>query len=489
MNDKDIIWDDEIQWDEEKSQPSPQMEGQNVLGQSNEESTSKLLQALLVAGGAAAGVGIYNAGEKGRLLKTEGKGLLGELTGMQDKLGIKGTEPTFVPTKISSIISQKQRDTAFEMEKIKYDTDLAIKNHKIAIDEFDNKILNSSAENLSKTVKDNFPQLQKNVTSAYGAGMRGIENILEKNNVKFDALSFNTDVLDKTLSQAMSTGSLPNELSALTQAKEMTLPKFDSQGMMIDTPTSFTQMKGYVSSIINQDPNSKVSTMLRKNWGEFLEANAPPEVKEQLSSLNKSFKPYAEARTRLSKIMDTRTGEFDYKGLNKYFLEYAKSNIDNGTENLMRLLGEGNDIVTKISGVSDKFANLTEVKGQRTLLREMLPTMQKSQQTLLNEVASKSKVEIDKMIKWRDKSNEIISMLKQNQENLNKTRLLGIPDKIVKLGTRLAGKSLGALSIAPMIMQAVNFGKDPEGAMAEILGGKPAPQGSEEREMQMGRIA
>jgi len=246
-------------------------------------------------------------------------------------------------------------------------------------------------------------------------------------------------------------------------------------------------MKGYVSGVVGRDPTSRTAAILNKNWLNFLETNAPPEVKGQLSMLNKNYRQFAEARIQYSKIIG-KAGEFNRGAANKYLTDYFKSNIDSGTQELVNLISKGNEIVTGIEGVETKFNALKELKPQRGKLLSEIPAMKQLKQEALNKLANDAVKKVSKVRAMRSKYDEFLSRYRVQQEKTVGGKLMRIPRAIKSLG-RILRRGGTILSIAPMILDAVRYSQDPEAYMYQMETGQElAPKDSMEREIQTGRL-
>ena len=223
------------------------------------------------------------------------------------------------------------------------------------LQDFDNSILSSNIENLSNTVKTNYPRFLQDTYQAYKMGLEGYESILSQKKIQLSTLEFDTQVVNKTLENLRN--SIPEE--NLTALKPILRDATQSE-----RPITLSQAKKHFEQIRNNLP-PEGQYKITENWGKFLEKNATPEVAKQLGEMNKNYITFAEARTTLNKYLNPKTGEFDIKGLNNYFLNYAKKKIDSGTKNLMEFLGEGSELTKPIEGIKEKFKGLESLKSKR----------------------------------------------------------------------------------------------------------------------------
>ena len=420
--------------------------------QQQPQQQNTLLRDLLIGTAVMGGGGVIKGIQKFREPFQERKTILQDLMKSQEQLGVEKTQIEYLPKKLSEIQTQINKNYKTKVDKLKYDTNNALNNAKSAVTDFDDKILNTNIGNLSKTIEEGYPQFLKSASKNYEIGMEVIEKILVEKNIQYSTLDF-SNFLNKTIKEGTVRGLTPEEISPLIKAQQYVTPKMEGSGLLAEeTPMSFQTIKNFRSGINKQYPNSRLSAIVNKNWGEFLETKAPPEIQQVLSVHNKAYSQFAEARFKLSKLV-TPAGEFDYKAANRYFLDYAKSKIDDGQQNLGRILGEGNDIVNKIEGAKEAFAKVGDLKTQRVVLKETIPAIKQSQQDALRNLATQAQQQTDNVIKWKSNVNQKLSELAKIQERIENRSLLRIPSKILGL----ARKAGTAFSMYPMISQAMGI--------------------------------
>jgi len=432
-----------------------------------------------LATGGATVIGAKAAFQKLREPYIQKKAITGELQGMQKKLGIEGTEAVYIPKKIGEL----QRAT-----KQKYsDIELGYKNRAVSavntlkqnLNTLDNKVLTTKADDLAMTIKSGFPGFARSASQGYKAGMDAIEGFLADKGITISPIKFGTDVIDKTIESAREAGYPEENIQQLLRVKEAITPKINEQGMLEpEVSFSFGKAKGLISNITKNEPYSGQSSMLRENWGDFLEKNLPSEASAELKLLNESYKPFAEARNAIIKLSNPKTGEFDTKGLTNYFLNYAKKNIDNGAKNLMELIGEGSNLVTPIGGVKEKFEELGQLKIQRVGIKEAIPKIQANTQVKLQEISARAEKELNNFTVWKSKAEELISKLKVQEGRIENRNVIARAFKTI---TGL-GKIAPFLSISTQIFDAINYAQDPEGYLYQMETGQQMPPEGEQRE-------
>ena len=458
----------------------------------------QLLKTLITAGGVGAvGYGAYRGGLVPAIQKryqdiTQKQNIINTLKDFQKQLGIEGTEAEYIPKRISELETSYKTNIRIRENEIKYRSDLALQNAKSAVEDFDNKILSSKVENLSKTLEENYPTFLKNASQGYKAGMDAIDSFLVSKNIPLNSLQFEQGFLDKAIAEGISRGLTEAELAPLLNLKTQIAPKFNAQGILAQEQTlPFSRIKGYISGLTQPNPNSKLSALVNKNWLDFLEQTLPddvsPLIKGQLSKLNMNYKQFAEARFQYSKII-SRGGEFNRQAANKYLLNYFKSNIDDGTQQLITIIGKGNDIVNGIQGVEEKFNAITQLKPQRGELIRQIGATKQLKQEALNQLADDATKNITRLRAMRSKADEFISRLKVRQEQQLGNKLLAIP-RILKALGRLGRGGITALAIVPSILDAYRYSQDPEAYLYQAETGEElAPKGTERREIQTGRL-
>ena len=449
LTDEDITQLDNTQ----SSSPTKTQQTMDLLGK------GAATTAALAAGGAAV-MGAKEGISKFREPYVQKKSLTGELQGMQKQLGIEGTEAIYIPKKISELQQTSKQKYAGLASEYKNQANSAINTLKQRLNNLDNKVLTTNADDLAMTIKSGFPAFSKSASQGYKAGMDAIELFLQDKGITVSPVKFTMDVLDKTIGQAREAGYSEDQVQQLLRVKEAITPRVNEAGMLDpEQPFSFTKAKGLIKNITQNEPWSGTSSMLRENWGEFLETNLPPEASKQLKLLNQSYKPFAEARNTLIKLSNPKTGEFDTKGLTRYFVDYAKKGMDNGATNLMQLVGEGSNLVSPIEGVKEKFGELGQIRTERTGIKEAIPKVQANLASKIQEISQQAEQELKKFTDWKTKAQELISKVKVQEGRIENRNVVARAFKTI---TGL-GKMAPFLSISTQLFDAFNYAQDPEG--------------------------
>lgn len=382
------------------------------------------------------------------------------LTGMQKDLGIEGTNFNRVPQKISENISS-----------LKQEASSTVKNLGFNLKNIDTQSLNPQANDLANHIAKSAPEFNKSLSDGYRKSIDAISTLSEEKGFNFSNKNFEADVIDKTIEKLSKSGTNPEELKFLQNAKQ-TLGKqstiVDPSGKPLGTNLSVKNANGIVSKIIEQDPFGKPSAILRETWGEFLENNAPKEVKPYIQSLNNQFKPAVTVRNLISKFIDPKTRELDTSRFSKYISDYAKGKRSQDVEAAIKFLTKGNDLVPAMEGVGEKFSVIDKIRSQRT---ELIKQMQGLQNTASENVKSLSKK--------LSNAKTVLSRYENAKGRIANRMSLGTRPLLKAMGVPL--RAIGPIG---MLNQAVRLGTDPQAALAEMLGSPSVPpKGTPERAM------
>ncbi len=201
---------------------------------------------------------------------------------------------------------------------------------RLQIKDFDDLTLSTSAEDLASSVKTAYPKLRQHNFKAYGQALTEGENIIAKSGKQLNTLQFDEDVIAKTLKNLENR--LPEE--ELTALKPMLRDAAKGEQKI-----SLSSAKKYLETIRKKLPSEGQRT-INKNWGKFLEKNAPPEVAKSLSQANLKYSDFLEQDAALRKLIDPKTGDYDYDKLYCYTLQRAKTKINSDFKKLMSGLSE-----------------------------------------------------------------------------------------------------------------------------------------------------
>lgn len=421
--------------------------------------------AALVAGGAATvGYGIKAGLDwlTQPLVKKEYKDITGQLKNiqtelpsvLQDKSSLVGTEASFIPKRITADI-----------------TDL-----KGKLNLFDETLISINASDLSDVIKKEYVPFIKEFHNNYGKGLAQIENLFEQSGGRLNTDTL-TNIIDDTIDWAHGKGIPDDKFAYLNRVKGdiqqlggAPVELYGPTGVKLKptgAPMNFTQAKGYVASIRAQNPFSAVTRKLNEKWGQLLEKSSPENIRPKLNQLNKTYAKGSTLMTQLDRVVDIKTGDFNKAKLMKYLSAYTKTRIDEGAGDLLRALAEGTELTPPMEGIKSKFGALQQLKVKR----------------FANEDAIKA--QISKLTALRKKSGELLSRANVAQDKLSSRNAVKSLLKMIGLGK----KAITMMSVYPAISDAIRLSDDPEGyAYRLIYGGELAPKGSQEREIQTGRL-
>lgn len=214
--------------------------------------------------------------------------------------------------------------------------------------DFDDLTLSTSAENLAESVKSAYPKLRQTNFQAYGEVIKAGENSIAKSGKSLNTSQFDSDVIDATIKELKN--SIPQEeLSKIKpmirgRAAEKSI-KFEGKnypmitGKEVEKGISLRQAKKYLGAMKKKAP-AEIQRTLDKNWGSFLEKNAPPDVAKELSKANLKYKDFTAQDKALQKFIDPGTGDYDYNKLYDHILKRAKTRINSDFKKLMAALSE-----------------------------------------------------------------------------------------------------------------------------------------------------
>lgn len=435
---------------------------------SNESSLAN--NAAMVGLGAAGAAGIGWAANKmiQPAARIERRNILKELNNMQAQAGIPGTEPAYLPKDLTLAQQQINVAKSNKVNNIRTQQDVAIKSLKNKIEAFDNSLLNTQVSDLSEHIKTQAPEFFKSASKNYADGLNTIDGMFKEADYRFSNTDIEKNVVGKALDTAKAQGIPDDELKPLMKAIDSLQGQsklLNSKGKPLTSEMSFSNAKQVISNAMKDDPFSPSSSILRETWGQYLEKNSPPKAAEYLRSLNKSFQTFAQAREALKKIANPKTGEFDTKALNKYFQDYAKKNIDNGTENLMNLLSGKTPSVASPMDMG-KFSELQGMAGVRKEQIGKLRGMQLDTPEKINAVKQQAGQEIEKILQWRKKASELnsrLNVLNDKIPSLNPVTVAGkVAGKIMRGGLRVLGP-------VGMVAQAGQLADNPGEALRSMM--------------------
>lgn len=456
--------------------PISEMPSDEQYIQETPESSISPQAAMLGLGGTAAvaggalGIGAYNYLYQPKI-RQENKAILGQVADIQKQFGLEGTMLNETPKMLSNKSSEVRRTGQIKIQDWDFETKRNIDTLKSQIDNIDRKLF-STTEDLSKSIKSGYiPNILKEGPRVYGSSLKSISKAMEKSGVKFDNVDFAEGVFDRAIEIAKKQGIPEEEVARLVIARDSILPKASADGIYEATkPMTVSQAQQTVARVMNEKPLSRISSILGESWGDMLDSKAPSGFKDGIQKLKSQYRKFTQIRSSLGNVINLSTGEYDSKALNKYLMDYAKSNVDTGVENVLKILGEGSPMTTAIEGVKGKASELSKLKSARGATKDTISVI--SQSGKINKQALKDSVmkEIDNILKWKSKAEILLSKSKNLEEKIasrNPAKVL-----IKSILPKGMGRILGGLAEGPIIdeLQKRVIGIDPLRAMEFGIG-------------------
>lgn len=446
------------------------------------------LPAALGTGLAAAGLGLGHALTRFDL-RGERKKLRNELLGTQKNFlgmgkttpGIRGelgitekVSPEDIPSRINTLRESANLESRSKINNLNAASKMFkadIRNLQSGIQKLDSETISPEINKLSAHIKVNYPIWNKSASDKYSASLDSLDGIFRSSGAILTNSQVEKNLIDKTIADISKQGFSADVIKPLLNAKEALQKQstiLGSSGKPIETPLNFSDVKTIVSNVLKEDPYGAPSSILRENWGKFLESNAPKEIAPALKNLNDSYQPFAQARSALNKIADPKTGEFDTAKLNKYLSTHVIKGADNGTDKLIGALSGKGTLADPIPGVAEQFENLKKLGTQRNALVETVKQIQQKTLTTpgeINKVQQEALSKSQKLLKTKMRARDIASRLKVLDEkipSLNPIKVLGKAAGSVMRG------GLRALGPVGMISQAAQFSEDPGNALRSM---------------------
>lgn len=412
-----------------------------------------------------------------------------------------------VPAMISSQgkIEQQKLSIPLKEEKInlaeiKLKQQIAKKELARNLQDFDNTILSKNIDELGDALKTKTPEFLNNTYNNYGKFLDNAELKLISANKQLSSDAFISNVLNKTIDDAIAVGVPEEKLGKLISFRNNISSKGESQIIdqnlkppKLGKPATVKQLKGNIR-FLGEDIPKEAKFKLRENWGNFLEKNAP-EVSEDLANVNRGYAKVSKLRNALYKTVDEASGEFDKTKLNRMLTAYAKSNVETGLQETINLMAQGNEIASGVVGVKEPFKKLQSSKTIRKGMQEYAKSAEKlSEGKILSTTAKindlNKQIEASKLktLQWEEKANRLLSKQK-NIATKHPFRSGTAGTAIRKAGgvaerAGIAAITRGAVRALPtfmMISSAVHAFTDPVKAIGEQLGVSIPDKGTKER--------
>lgn len=410
-----------------------------------------------IGGAAAIGYGLDRLyGKPFRAIKTADK----ELRNIANKYGIDPqTSPGFVPKGLNDKMQSLKVTNQADIKNLKTTSDFKIKDISRQISTLDSDAIIKESSSLADIIKTNIPDTYKKVTDNFGKRLDLIDELASSSGFQLTTRKFSSNFLNDIIEDSIKSGISRQELSQLIDVK-------DSMVDLAESQMPLSQAKSVISNLTRENPYSPLSAKIREAWSGFLEKEAPKEIRPLYEKLNSQYKPFTEARSFLTKLSDPRTGEFDTGRLSKYISDYAKKGSDDGISKLMKFVGEGNELMPGVEGVSDKFGNISNLGKARKSLTAILKKVQSEKGVKINATDQNNIAKVKQLLADRSRANVLVDIAKENRARLTARNPLNWPGKFVS-GAFGVGK--GIIRGLPLNMleneiQKKSLGVDPTSA-------------------------
>jgi hypothetical protein len=391
----------------------------------------------LSAGGALLGTGLlgrYAVKTARRPYVELMKPLEQELANLQSTIpGFKGTSPRDFPQLVGGKIGELKSN----LRLVDSNAKIASSKLNTMLDNFNKDFLSKDIDQLAMKTKVGMPDFFKSAYNGYNEGLNAIEEFMASKNVSLTGQDMK-GLIDDTITSAIKRGIPETKVKAILKSTQ----KIGSQNVV-----PFKQAKSIIGNVAKQLDIEGLYDLNGK-WGKFLETYAPPEVSQQLAKINSGYEPFTKARNKLNSIAKMKSGQYDIEGIKKFFLDYAKNKYQSDKDALIKLLGEGSDIVSPIKGIKEGVGKIKAGAGKINTLEKAIDTIANS--SLLKKRAILEK--IDELGKLANRSEELLS--KQAALRQKYPIRLGIPSKLADIAESAAIRGLvfkGLRSAAPQL--------------------------------------
>lgn len=314
-------------------------------GEFNETPTPQTNFAGMAGMGAAVGGGLYGLGRLWNVPKRQVRGVERQLLDMEKQIPSELSPATQrLPSRAVDVPSRIERQ---------------LSESRLAIKDFDDLTLASSAEDLAATVKSAFPKFRESNYQSYGNAVKTAEGVIAEAGKTLDTLGFDKNVIEKTLSDL--------EFSVPKEQLNSLKPMF-REGL--EKEISLGQAKKYVNNVAKDLPPD-AQRALQKNWGQYLEDAGTPKAKQILAGANKKYRLFLEQDAALRKLIDPKTGDYDYDKLYKYTIQRAKTRINSDFKKLM------SDVSEVEPKIGSKAQNLYKLRIKRVEMQRTLNSLRK----------------------------------------------------------------------------------------------------------------
>lgn len=256
------------------------------------------------------------------------------------------------------------------------------------IKDFDETILGSKSSNLAEEISSGYPRFKQANYAKYSEALKLGEQEAMLAGKTFSNTGFNKDVIQKTLDSLKfeMPESEYNSLQKMIEEKSKVLTASGKSAKITQTLPLET-VKSFKDSVAKSLP-SNAQRRLNQFWGEYLENSGV----KALKTANQKYSTFTKQDSALRKMMDPKTGIFNYNRLNKHIETRIKSGINSDFKSLMSALEE------EVPEVGKKARDVYEARGKRLKLKQSARRLanwaRKAEELAMEQDAIKSKAPI-----------------------------------------------------------------------------------------------
>lgn len=480
----------------ESSNIKPEIETDTTTKESN--SSSDLMSTAAISGGAAALGSAAFAGTK--VFNSPQRQIVGKEK-MLDKIKSDYLNEPFIASKdlpgriqLKSSIEQQEMKSGLLNEKSNLQT-LKTQQDKISrqlgddLNNFDNTVLKSTVEDFGLKMKETFPKLVKQTYDNYGNKLNEFTDTLVNSGKALQANTFTSDVLEKTITDSVGAGIPEDKLGKLMALRDTIKSDY------LNEPLSVAHLKGNVDSLASDLPQG-AAIKLRDNWGRFLSDNAQ-EINSDFHIIQKDYSRFANMRDSLYDTIEG--GEFNMKKMNAALFDFAKDKAETGLSRSVRLMAEGNNIVTGMPEINEPFQRLKGAVSARKTIQSSGKALVankgmeiESSLSRIDDIGKRIQESKLNAMKWASKADQLLSEQSQiiTKHPIRSGGVGRIISNVTGVAQRAAtasgaraiiGRAIPPIQAMSSVLQAGEFISDPAVGWGKQVGVEVPPKGSKER--------
>lgn len=353
--------------------------------------------------------------------------------------------PGEIPRALGDYLSQTRLSNQADLSNVRAQSVADIKNISKSLYDLDTGIIGRSSDDLANFLKSKWPEINKVTIEAYGRGLDAIDKMADAAGFNISNQQIISNFLDNVIEDAEKSGIDQKQIKGLMSTRDALKNQskiLSIKGLPVESKLSLSDAKSIVSNLTREDPYSPLSAKIREGWANFLEREAPKEIKPLYQSLNENYKPYTEARNLINKLSDPKTGVMDARGLSRYISDYTKKGTDAGISNLIKITGEGNALVPSSPEILEKFNNISNLQKSRIQVVDSLKKAQGSSALKINTKQQENIQKIQKILEAKSKANNLASIASDANAKFNPVKGL-VRFAVGKVPRLLAGVPAG----------------------------------------------